>query len=93
MKKYLLVILEMLSNLFKWRANISDPKKHWQEKYNKWGQELVRLEHERDKAKNAWKAVAVGCVSGNVTKLWAKYLSAAKAVGRHRAREPKSKNS
>ena len=90
--KYLKLLLELLSSLFRWRANVNDPERNYQKRYEEWRQELYRLEDEERTAKANWQNVVSGVVDGDVMELWAKRVAIATAISNHRARKPKRQN-
>ena len=90
--KYLKLILELLSSLFRWRANASDPEQDYQKRYKEWQKELYRLENEERKAKAKWQAVVSGALDGDAMELWAERVRIAAELSRHRTRQPKRKN-
>lgn len=93
MMKLLKTILSILQNFFRWKANSTGSVKRQQKKYEMWEQQLRKLKNEKAQAKASWHAVVCGYARGDRNKLWAKYLSASKRLGAHRAREPKCPNS
>ena len=87
--KWIRLILEMLSGLFRWRANVTSPEKDWQKKHDVWAAKLEILENAERKAAFNYKLVALGESVGDSDKLWAKWMAASGAVNYHRVRQPK----
>jgi hypothetical protein len=93
MGKWIKLILDLLLSVFRWRANVTDPKAQedadYRKKYSEWEQELRRLEDAETKAGDKWRKAITGLAySGNIDQLRTEYLQASLAVGRYRARQP-----
>ena len=90
MKWLLKILFEILSSLFRWRANVTSPEHTYEEKNKAWTEELERLQSEKKKCSERYKfAVTAGVSVDNINRLWAEWLQATEDTGNHRAREPR----
>lgn len=89
MKRFLLLLIAMLTSFFGWQKNVTGPTRDWQKKHDQWEKELKRLNDVLQKAKAAYAETAVGISDSDLDQLWGEWLAAAKAVSACRDREPK----
>jgi hypothetical protein len=86
-KELILLVLTALANLFRWKANSSDPQVVAEEEYQKalkqWREDLQGYAEAKNKAHRAWRDVANGTCSGNLDGLYQQYLQACQVYNKH----------
>lgn len=91
MKRLLLLLLEVLSNLFRWRAQVTDPLAEYRKAHGEWEVALKRLEGIRNEARAKYINHCLVHKHDDGQLLFA-WIKAAKDISSHYAREPQREN-
>ncbi len=98
MKKWLIILLDLLRNLFRWRAQVTDPLAEYRKAHEAWAVKYKELQDAQDKVRAVYRnhCAAHGSPHSSSSqhtdtgqRLWSEWLEAARAIGNHRAREPR----